>query len=143
MILMVELYISTDSSESMISMHSTPTTAVSMADFSSAIRIKSLKVTPTLQAVPNLLVISTAVPIGVGVVLLITAVLSIALSLYFIHGKHDMYNYATCAHSLFCTIGKQGIPYSISMQILFTLASCIAYIKLHFLIKDECHRITL
>ena len=60
-----------------------------MAYFSSAIRIKSLKVTHTLQAVPNLLVISTAVPIGVGVVLLITAVLSIALSLYLIHGKHS------------------------------------------------------
>ena len=89
MILMAKLYISTDSSEGMISMHSTTTTAVSMADVSSVIRIKSLKVTPTLKAVPKLLVISTAVPIGVGVVLLITAVLAIALSLYLIHGKHS------------------------------------------------------
>ena len=76
----------TDISDGMISMHST---ATSMADVSSVISIKSLKVTPTLQAVPKLLVISTAVPIGVGVVLLIAAVLSIALSLYFIHGKHS------------------------------------------------------
>ena len=60
-----------------------------MAYFSSAIRIKSLKATPTLQAVPNLLVISTTVPIGVGVVLIITAVLSITLSLFLIHGKHS------------------------------------------------------
>ena len=51
-------------------MHSTATTAVSIADFSSVNGIKSLKVIPTLQAVPKLLVISTAVPIGVGVVLL-------------------------------------------------------------------------
>ena len=60
-----------------------------MADVSSVIRIKSLKTTPTLQEVPKLFLISTAVPIGVGVVLLITAVLSIALSLYLIHIKHS------------------------------------------------------
>ena len=89
-------------------MTSTATKAVSVADFSSAIRIISLKVTPTLQAVPKLLVISTAVPIGVGIFLLITAVLSIVLSLHFIHGKHDMYNYVTCVYSLFCTIWQHA-----------------------------------
>ena len=60
-----------------------------MAFFSRVIRIISLKVTPTLQAVPKLLVISTAVLMGVGIVLLIAAGLSIALSLYLIHGKHS------------------------------------------------------
>ena len=51
-------------------MISTATTAVSMADFSSAIRMISLKAT-YLCTVPKLLVISTAVPIGVGVLCLL------------------------------------------------------------------------
>ena len=96
----------------------TATKAVSMADFSSAIRIICLKATPTLQAVPKLLVISTAVPIGVEVFLLITAELSIALSLYLIHGKHSktcitmLHVFITCSVQLG---SMQGIPSSISM----------------------------
>ena len=113
-------------------MISTATTAVSMADFSSAISIQNFWL---LQ--------QQYIPIGVGDFLLITAGLSIALSLYLIHGKHDMYNNATCVYSFFCTIGQHA-GYSLQYQYVNLIhSSHVHCIKPHFLIKDECHRITL
>ena len=62
-------------------MISTATKAVSVADFSSAIRIISLKATH-LCTVPKLLVISTSVPIEVGVLCLLQLYFQFMLALW-------------------------------------------------------------